>query len=108
MSQKHVCIYGQECWCGAPVENRNASDGRRSFVAGVTGQAGWPIYSDGAGVLPSQIPEAQEQLRKAGLRDDCFTPAGRMKFENAAHRRACLKAISKYGPVEMFDRSSFS
>jgi hypothetical protein len=98
MSKRYVWDKELETW----VEAERPQGLDRVIVAGVGGKAGWPLYSDGAGVLPSQIPEAQEQLRKAGLRDDCFTPAGRMKFHDAAHRRQVLKAIG------MVDRSSFS
>src|SRR6185437_1167549 len=99
MSEKHVCIYGQKCWCGASLKHRELN--RRSRVAGVGGKAGWPIWSDAAAVLPSQIPEAQAELQRAGVNAE-FNRNGQPKFTDPSHRKACLKAM------RLFDRSSFS
>ena len=79
----------QTCECGEVA--------RRDFLAehiGTrSGQAGWPMVSEAAGVHPSQIGEARKLIRdKAGV--DCdFTSDGNPVFTGMEHRRKCLKAM---------------
>lgn len=51
----------------------------------------WPIYSEAAGVHPSQVQEAQENWKKKGVPTE-FTPDGRAVFRNKSHRRDFLRA----------------
>jgi hypothetical protein len=61
---------------------------------------GWPMTSESAGTHPSEIPNAMETARKKGVNLN-YTSDGRAIFENAAHRRAALRALG------MRDRHGF-
>ena len=50
----------------------------------------WPLYSEGMGVLPSQVRELQEFHAKQGTKVECDSQ-GRVKCENRAHRAKLLK-----------------
>jgi hypothetical protein len=54
---------------------------------------GWPMTSESAGTHPSEVPKAMEEARKRGVNLN-YTSDGRAIFENAAHRRAALKALN--------------
>jgi hypothetical protein len=98
---KHVCIYGQECWCGANVEVGRLSDGRRVHVAGVTGKAGWPRESDALGVHPSQVEEAHAEAAALGVPTE-FTKNGSAVVRDQQHQRRLGKAL------RMHERNCFN
>lgn len=70
---------------GRPYERNIAAEHTSRHVGDI-----WPIYSEAAGVLPTQVKEATENWRKAGVPTE-FTPDGRAVFRDPAHRRAFLK-----------------
>ncbi len=63
--RKHVCIYGRRCWCGASVDGEC---GR-----GTTSSC-WPMKSLAMGVHTSQIKEAMERNKKAGVTGVTYDP----------------------------------
>lgn len=70
---------------------------RYSEDAGVpVGIAKWPVYSDGAGCNPKQIPAMKKLVPELD-----YTRDGRAIFHSPGHRRKCLKKLG------MVDRSSF-
>ena len=69
----------------APVNARNLNANGRA----------WPVISAAAGVLPSQIDEAQAHSRQIGIPTD-FTPDGDVVFTDAAHRKRYCQAIGLY------------
>ena len=101
MPEKHVCIYGQECWCGAPTETRKLSDGRRVHVAGASGKAGWPRESDAFGVHPEQVEDAHAESVALGVPTE-FKPNGSAVINNESHQRALGKAL------KMHERNCFN
>lgn len=62
--------------------------------------AGWPMESDAAGVDPSQIGEAQQELAAKGVHADFNRNTGAIVFESRGHRNKCLRALG------MHDRSA--
>lgn len=100
MPLKHVCIYGQECWCGAG-ETKTLSDGRRAHVAGVTGKAGWPMKSDGMGVHPDQREEAYNESVSLGVPTQ-FDEKGFAVLADPQHRLKLAKAL------KLHDRNCFN
>lgn len=68
--------------CGKPARRSWASEfGHRSFKPG-----NWPLTSDAMGVHPTQITEAVDQARKAGIPTD-FTRDGRPILTSPGHRK---------------------
>jgi hypothetical protein len=57
--------------------------------------AGWPMYSDAAAVHPDIVPQVKSDLYSKGVSVD-FDRNGRPKFDNAAHRRAALRAMGMH------------
>jgi hypothetical protein len=55
-----------------------------------TGNYRKKIHSDGAGVMPHQIPKAVEEARKRGIVVE-FDSKGRAVFDNNAQRKAYCK-----------------
>jgi hypothetical protein len=99
MSKLHVCIYGQECWCGASVETKQLHG--RSVVAGIGGKAGWPIHSDALGVLPEQRQEAYEESVRNGVPTQ-FDSKGCAILTDAQHAKKMRRSVG------MFDRRGFT
>lgn len=62
----------------------------------------WPMVSDAMGVHPSQIPEATEQLRRAGITESeaSFVKNGGLKLETRRARTKCANAL------RFFDRDA--
>ena len=56
------------------------------------GQAGWPMWSDGAGVHPAQANDTMEYLRSRGVSAE-INSEGQVKMESQSHRRRVLKAL---------------
>jgi len=56
------------------------------------------MYSDAAGVAPSQVREAEEHARKIGI-PTSFLKDGRAIFEGPAHRKTYCEAVG------LFDRN---
>lgn len=56
-----------------------------------SGGADWPILSDGAGVHPDQIPEAEAYNKQVGLGTKYCPGTGRAEFDSPGHRRKHLK-----------------
>lgn len=56
-----------------------------------TAGTGWPLYSEAAGVQPSQVKEATEHAKKVGCPTE-FTKDGRAIFTDRNHRKSYLKA----------------
>jgi len=54
--------------------------------------AGWPMTSDSAGTHPDEVPKMMKEMRAKGVNLN-YTRDGRAIFENAAHRRAAMKAL---------------
>ncbi len=54
--------------------------------------AGWPMTSESAGTHPDQVPKMMDEMRKKGVNLN-YTSDGRAIFENAAQRRAAMKAL---------------
>jgi len=50
----------------------------------------WPIWSDGMGVHPDQIPELQALCAAHGVRVECDS-MGRVKCESRGHRRKLME-----------------
>jgi hypothetical protein len=61
----------------------------------------YPYASYAMGVHPKQLPEAREQLARAGVSTD-FTPDGDPIITSRAHRRKVMKAVG------MHDRNDIS
>lgn len=55
-------------------------------------EAKWPLYSEAAGVHPSQIDKAREQSVRLGVPTD-FTADGRAVFTDPSHRRRYCRAV---------------
>ena len=72
---------------------RPLSDGRRVHVAGVTGNAGWPMKSDAFGVvpLPGAIKEAYEESVRQGVPTD-YDREGFAILTDENHKRRLGKA----------------
>ena len=73
-------------------------DGRvltRDVVAehrgGTSNPGAWPIYSDGAGVHPSQVVEAMEHAANNGVPTRFHPETGQAIFESRGHRKAFLR-----------------
>ncbi len=79
----------QKCECGAVARRDYVAEhgGQRS------GQKGWPMESEAAGVHPSQIGEARKLIRDKGGVDCQFTSEGNPIFTSMEHRRKCLHAM---------------
>jgi hypothetical protein len=60
------------------------------------GVAKWPIVSENAGVMPEQVAEANESIRRAGIVGVEHTPDGSVVWSDPAARRAHLKHIGAY------------
>ena len=75
---------------------------RRDFMAEHTSTRPsvgiWPMYSEAAGVHPSQIAETRETAAKRGVPTD-FTSDGRVIFTSRKHRK---EFCEKFG---MYDRN---
>lgn len=91
MSQPHVCIYGQECWCGATVDSSTAVT-QRVQVAGVGGESGWPMKSDALGVHPNQRQHAYDESVRLGVPTQ-FDRVGRAILTDMQHRRKFSRAL---------------
>lgn len=100
MSQPHVCIYGQECWCGATVDSATVVT-ERVQVAGVGGQAGWPMKSDALGVHPNQRQAAYEESVRLGVPTQ-FDRVGRAVLTDKSHAYKFRRVLG------YFDRNGFS
>jgi len=59
------------------------------------GKSTWPMYSDAAGVGPTQIDEARRESLKMGIPTD-FTPDGRAIFTSRLHRKMYCEAVGLY------------
>jgi hypothetical protein len=55
--------------------------------------AGWPLWSDAAGVHPSQARETMDYLRSRGCPTE-INSEGQVRMDNRAHRRDILKALN--------------
>ena len=78
------------CRCGRKMARDWVLDHRnRISQRAVSGK--WPIYSDAAGVDPSQAQEAAEYAKSLGVPTD-YTPDGQAVFRSPGHRRKYLKA----------------
>jgi len=66
--RKHVCVINKKCWCGAGRKTTVLHD--RAVVAGVGGQAGWPMAVEGVGVNPADAAAEAEAYRKSGVPTD--------------------------------------
>lgn len=53
---------------------------------------GWPMTSESAGTHPDEVPKMMEEMRSKGVNLN-YTSDGAAIFENAAHRRAAMKAL---------------
>lgn len=73
-----------------PDGSRGVRDIPAEQRGGKSHPANWPMYSDAAGVHPSQIEEFTKLARDAGVPTD-FLPDGRAKLESARHRRDYLR-----------------
>lgn len=105
--KNHVCIYGQECWCGATVDTATFSDGRRVHVAGAGGKAGWPRESDALGVLSTQAEDAYNESVAIGVPTE-FTKNGRAIIRSEAHQRAYSKALKNTRLGAVHERNCFN
>jgi hypothetical protein len=56
----------------------------------------WPMKSDAAGVHPSQIREASEEMSRLGVPTRFDSDTGQAIFESRMHRRAFLRAKGMY------------
>lgn len=57
-----------------------------------SGEHGWPMVSEAAGINPSDIPATVERLAKQGVKCS-FDGLGRPIMESMGHRRKVLKAM---------------
>lgn len=64
-------------------------------AASLPTSAGWPLWSDAAAVHPDLVPQVKTDLYSKGVSVD-FDRNGRPKFDNAAHRRAALRAMGMH------------
>jgi hypothetical protein len=58
-------------------------------------KAKWPIFSDAAGVAPSQVGEARQKFAELGLKTEVLED-GRVVFESQKHRKQHCEAVGLY------------
>jgi len=56
----------------------------------------WPMWSDAAGVSPTQVKEAYEHSVSIGVPTEFHPVTGQAKFESRSHRKKYLERIGMY------------
>jgi hypothetical protein len=84
-----ITVGGEVCQRDIPAEHPAPGGRRRRYVKP------WPLHSDALGVHPSQIPAAQREAARHGVRLD-FDGEGRAILESRGHRNRVMRATGHH------------
>lgn len=95
-------LNGQEVTAAEFKKRTRVRGGRKAFgIPGGTATTGWPMVSEALAVDPSQVAEANERNRKAGVNVQYHPKTGCAIIPDAAARKRLLKL------ERFFDRDAF-
>ncbi len=79
--EMHVCVLGQECWCGAPVDTPCGQSATPSC---------WPMVSEALAVHPDQVEAARARAKRHGVSVE-YMADGRAVLPDRNERRRLLR-----------------